>query len=46
LREFTGSSCEVIHGAAKMGEVFMTYLTTEKAGKGLGWEAQVPLRQA
>ncbi len=45
LREITGSRCEEIHGAAKLGEVFKTYLTTEKAGKGLGWEAEIPLRQ-
>jgi len=45
LREITGSRCEEIHGAAKLGEVFKTYLTTKKAGKGLGWEAEIPLRQ-
>jgi UDP-glucose 4-epimerase len=45
LREITGSQCEEVHGPAKKGEVFRTYLSWEKAKAGLGWRAEIPLRE-
>jgi UDP-glucose 4-epimerase len=45
LKEITGATYEEVHGPAKLGEVFRTYLSTEKARSGLGWEAQVTLRE-
>ena len=45
LKEITGCDCAEIHGPAKLGEVFRTYLTAEKAKTELGWEAQVSLRE-
>jgi UDP-glucose 4-epimerase len=44
LRELTGSTCAEVHGPAKLGEVYRTYLSAERAAIGLGWVAQVPLR--
>lgn len=44
LRDITGSHCEEIHGPAKLGEVFKTYLSTDKAKAGLGWQAEIALR--
>jgi len=45
LKEITGSTCKEVHGPAKLGEVFRTYLSYEKAEAGLGWRAQVPLHE-
>ncbi len=45
LREVTGSTCEEVHGPAKKGEVFCTYLKADRAREALGWEPQVSLRQ-
>lgn len=43
LRELTGSACQEVHGPAKLGEVFRTFLLADKARAELGWEASVPI---
>jgi len=43
LIEITGSQCDEVHGPAKLGEVFRTYLTADKALASLGWRAEIPL---
>lgn len=45
LREATGYQGPEVHGPAKQGEVLRTWLDVAKAREGLGWEAQVPLRE-
>ena len=45
LKEITSSTCQEVHGPAKLGEVFRTYLSYEKAEAGLGWRAEVSLRE-
>jgi len=45
LKEITSSQCEEVHGPAKLGEVFRTYLSREKAKAGLGWQVEIPLRE-
>jgi len=45
LKEITGCDCAQVHGPARRGEVFRIYLDTSKANAGLGWQAQVPLRE-
>ncbi len=43
LRQSTGCQCKEVHGPAKLGEVFRTFLNADKAKAGLGWEVEVPL---
>jgi len=43
LRKSTGCQCKEVHGPAKLGEVFRTFLNADKAKAGLGWEVEVPL---
>jgi UDP-glucose 4-epimerase len=43
LKESTGCTCEEIHAPAKIGEVFRTYLTHERAAQVLGWQPVVSL---
>ena len=43
LIKITGSQCDEVHGPAKLGEVFRTYLTADKALASLGWRAEIPL---
>ena len=43
LIKITGSQCDKVHGPAKLGEVFRTYLTADKALASLGWRAEIPL---
>lgn len=43
LRKGLGSSCEPIHGPAKVGEQRRSCLDAALAKKVLGWQAQVPL---
>ena len=45
LVEITGSEGKGIHGPAKLGEVYRTYLDASKAKASLNWEPQVSLRQ-
>ena len=45
LRDITGSDCKAVHGPAKAGEVFRTYLKADRAKQVLGWEARVDLRE-
>lgn len=45
LKEATGSDCEEIHGPAKLGEVYKTYLKADKAREQLGWVAEVPVAE-
>jgi len=45
LKGITGSQCEEVHGPAKLGEVFRTYLSREKAKAGLGWQVEIPLHE-
>ena len=45
LIKITGSQCAQVHGPAKLGEVFRTYLTAEKALASLGWRAEIPLHE-
>lgn len=45
LKEATGYSGEPVHGPPKLGETRKIYLTAEKAGRVLGWEPAVGLRQ-
>lgn len=45
LQEITGSDCQEVHGPAKLGEVSRTYLKADKAQAGLGWRAEVALRE-
>jgi len=45
LKEITGCDCEQVHGPAKPGEVFRTYLDASKAKAALGWRAEVSLRE-
>jgi len=44
LKAITNSACEEVHGPAKIGEVFKTYLQAEKARTELGWEPLVSLQ--
>ena len=43
LKKATGYQRPEIHGSAKQGEVWRTYLKVDKAREGLGWCAEVPL---
>jgi UDP-glucose 4-epimerase len=45
LKEITGSKCEEVHGPAKLGEVFRTYLSREKAKAVLDWQVEIPLHE-
>jgi len=45
LQEITGSTCVRKHGPAKPGEVFCTYLRSDKARELLGWEAEILLEE-
>ena len=45
LIKITGSQCAQVHGPAKLGEVFRTYLTAERALAILGWRAEIPLHE-
>ena len=44
LKKSTGSACAEIHGPAKEGEVFCTYVNAGKARACLGWEPTVSLQ--
>jgi UDP-glucose 4-epimerase len=45
LKSATGSSCEEVHGPAKLGEVFRIYLKADRAREVLGWEPEVSLEE-
>lgn len=45
LAEITGSHCREVHGPAKLGEVFCTFLDAGKAKTVLGWQPQVSLEE-
>ncbi|NLG29336.1 MAG: NAD-dependent epimerase/dehydratase family protein [Chloroflexi bacterium] len=45
LREYTGYTGPEVHGPAKQGEVWRTWLKVDKAREGLGWSALVPLEE-
>jgi len=45
LKAITNSQCEEIHGPAKLGEVFKTYLLVDKARADLGWEPLTSLQE-
>jgi UDP-glucose 4-epimerase len=45
LREATGSTCEELHGPAKIGEVYKTYLKSDKIREELGWVPEVPVAE-
>lgn len=45
LKVATGYNREAVHGPAKKGEVFRSYITGEKAGRVLGWEPTVSLEE-
>ncbi|HHX44852.1 MAG TPA: NAD-dependent epimerase/dehydratase family protein [Chloroflexi bacterium] len=44
LRAITGCDCDEVHGPAKQGEVFRTYLNAARAKASLGWEPTVGLQ--
>jgi len=43
LLTITGCDCAEVHGPAKQGEVFRTYLNAARAKASLGWEPEVSL---
>lgn len=43
LLTITGCDCAEVHGPAKQGEVFRTYLNAARARASLGWEPEVSL---
>lgn len=45
LKSITGYAQERIHGPAKAGEVYRSYITHDKAERLLGWAPTVPLRE-
>jgi len=45
LMTITGCDCAEVHGPAKQGEVFRTYLNAARAKAVLGWEPEVCLEQ-
>ena len=45
LKAITNSKCEEVHGPAKIGEVFKTYLQADKARTELGWEVKTSLQE-
>ena len=45
LVKATGSHCQEVHGPAKQGEVWRTYLTADLAKACLHWQARVPLEE-
>jgi UDP-glucose 4-epimerase len=45
LVQITGCDCIEVHGPAKQGEVFRTYLDATRAKTSLGWEPQVCLEE-
>jgi UDP-glucose 4-epimerase len=45
LRTITGYDKVAVHGPAKVGEVFKTFLKTDKANHDLGWHPEVSLDQ-
>ncbi|MHB1294258.1 MAG: NAD-dependent epimerase/dehydratase family protein [Anaerolineae bacterium] len=45
LKRATGSTCEEVHGPAKLGEVSRIYLNAAKAREVLGWEPLVTLAE-
>lgn len=45
LKAATGYSREPVHGPAKQGEVFRSYITGERAARVLGWRPEVSLEE-
>jgi UDP-glucose 4-epimerase len=45
LKEITGYQQECLHGPAKQGEVFRSYITHDKAERLLGWTQSVSLHE-
>lgn len=45
LQAATSYTVEPVHGPAKQGEVFRSYITGEKAGRLLGWEPTISLEE-
>jgi UDP-glucose 4-epimerase len=45
LQEATTYHGEILHGPAKLGEVYKIYLDASRAKEVLGWEPAVPLRK-
>lgn len=45
LATITGCDCAEVHGEAKQGEVFRTYLDAARAKASLGWEPEVCLKE-